>query len=104
LEALIREEFDLFSAVFNINDHGYWEEGRYVLIQKQPLNEIGFLLGVGEDYLAEKKKEWERILYLDRSKRSKPRLDDKCITSWNALMLRGYTDAYKALGEKNIWT
>jgi len=100
LEAIILEEFDLFSAVFNINDFGYWEEGKYVLIQNQSLNEIGFLNDIAEDHLAEKKKEWERILYLDRSKRSKPRLDDKCITSWNALMLRGYTDAYKALGEK----
>jgi uncharacterized protein YyaL (SSP411 family) len=34
-----------------------------------------------------------------RNKRVKPRLDDKILTSWNALMLRGYVDAYRAFGE-----
>ena len=35
-----------------------------------------------------------------RNKRSKPRLDDKVLTSWNALMLKGYIDAYRAIGNE----
>ena len=35
-----------------------------------------------------------------RNKRAKPRLDDKTLTSWNGLMLKGYVDAYTALGNK----
>jgi len=38
----------------------------------------------------------------ERNKRVRPRLDDKILTSWNALMLTGYLDAYKAFGEKRF--
>ncbi|MDD5152340.1 MAG: AGE family epimerase/isomerase, partial [Flavobacterium sp.] len=50
--------------------------------------------------LEKKKKFWESVLYIKREKRSKPRLDDKCLTSWNAIMLKGFVDAYKALQDK----
>ena len=32
----------------------------------------------------------------------KPGLDDKILTSWNALMLRGYIDAFRAFGEERF--
>ena len=35
-------------------------------------------------------------------KRVRPRLDDKILTSWNALMLTGYIDAYNTFGEKKF--
>lgn len=50
--------------------------------------------------LQTKKIFWEKVLYKEREKRPKPRLDDKCLTSWNAIMLKGYVDAYKALGNQ----
>ena len=100
LQNLLNDDFELFSEVFNINDFGYWEEGNYVLIQKVALEVIAFQNNVDLDYLQEKKKSWEQLLYSEREKRSKPRLDDKCLTSWNALMLKGFVDAYKALQDE----
>ncbi len=35
-----------------------------------------------------------------RQKRKRPGLDDKSLTSWNAMMISGYIEAYKALGNK----
>ena len=35
----------------------------------------------------------------ERDKRIRPGLDDKSLTSWNGLMLKGYLDAYMAFGE-----
>jgi len=90
----------LFSLVFNINDFGFWEHDNYVLIQNQSLEEIAKQQNVTLDFLEEKKKTWEQKLYIQREKRSKPRLDDKCLTSWNAIMLKGFVDAYKALNEE----
>jgi len=103
LQQLIKNDFDLFSIVFNINDFGHWEEENYVLIQNQSLEEIAKQENIELSELQNKKVSWEKVLCIEREKRSKPRLDDKCLTSWNALMLKGLTDAYKALGDKNYF-
>jgi len=100
LKTIIGEDFDLFSQVFNINTFGLWEDGNYVLIQNQSLEGIAKDNNIEASILENKKKIWERKLYVEREKRSKPRLDDKCLTSWNAIMLKGFVDAYKALENK----
>jgi uncharacterized protein YyaL (SSP411 family) len=41
---------------------------------------------------------WKKPLKTARNKRSKPNLDAKVLTSWNALMIQGYVDAYRAFG------
>jgi uncharacterized protein YyaL (SSP411 family) len=97
LKSLIKDDFELFSQVFNINSFGLWEDENYVLIQNQNLDTIAEKHLLSSAELEIKKKNWEQILYTEREKRAKPRLDDKCLTSWNAIMLKGYVDAYKAL-------
>lgn len=101
LKALLKEDFEIFSIIFNINEFGHWEEENYVLIQTASLEEIASQYQKDVAELYRKKQEWEKLLYAEREKRKKPRLDDKCLTSWNALMLKGYVDAYKALGNKD---
>ena len=101
LKAILKEDFELFSIIFNINEFGFWEEGNYVLIQTESLEEIASQYKKDSSELHRKKQEWEKLLYVEREKRKKPRLDDKCLTSWNALMLKGFVDAYKALENKD---
>jgi uncharacterized protein YyaL (SSP411 family) len=100
LKTILKEDFDLFSQVFNINSFGLWEEENYVLIQNEPLEEIAKLYNITVSALENKKKIWEKLLYIEREKRPKPRLDDKCLTSWNAIMLKGFVGAYKALKDQ----
>jgi len=101
LKELLQQDFDLFSIVFNINEFGFWEHENYVLIQNQSLEDIAKNQNIPLAALEQKKKDWEQLLYRERTKRSKPRLDDKCLTSWNAIMLKGYVDAYKATETQN---
>lgn len=101
LRTIVGEDFELFAIVFNINDFGYWENGNYVLIQSESLETIAQRLNLEVIELQNKKENWEKLLYASREKRKKPRLDDKCLTSWNALMLKGFVDAYKAIGNKS---
>jgi len=101
LKTIIGEDFDLFSQVFNINTFGLWEDGNYVLIQNRSLAAIAKDNNIEVSTLEKKKKFWENVLYIKREKRSKPRLDDKCLTSWNAIMLKGFVDAFKALEDGN---
>jgi len=101
LKTVISDDFELFSQVFNVNTFGLWEDENYVLIQNKNLNEIAMLNNMDVAILQKKKLLWEKNLYNEREKRPKPRLDDKCLTSWNAIMLKGFVDAYTALEDKN---
>ncbi len=101
LKTIIGDDFELFSQVFNINTFGLWEDENYVLIQNKSLKEIAKLNNIDVEILQKKKIFWEKNLYNHREKRPKQRLDDKCLTSWNAIMLKGFVDAYKALEDDN---
>jgi uncharacterized protein YyaL (SSP411 family) len=103
LQQILQEDFELFSEVFNVNEFGFWEHENYVLIQNQSLEQIAKQQNIAIETLEQKKKSWEQKLYLEREKRSKPRLDDKCLTSWNAIMLKGFVDAYKALNDEKYF-
>ncbi len=98
LENVLGEDFSIFQKVFNINDFGHWENGNFVLIQNSSLDSVAKQVGLTESDLAAKKNRWERMLFDVREKRPKPRLDDKSLTSWNAIMCKGFVDAYKAFG------
>jgi len=95
LKALLKEDFDLFSDYYNINENGLWEKGNYVLIRKNDDNSILKKYEISQNILDEKKTKWKSILKDARSKRPKPRMDDKALTSWNGLMLKAYVDAYR---------
>ncbi|HSP12086.1 MAG TPA: thioredoxin domain-containing protein, partial [Salegentibacter sp.] len=101
LEEMLQEDFKVFSAYFNINKTGFWEKNRYVLIRAKTSEEIASEFSISEEQLEEKDPSWMAKLKKHRNSRSKPGLDDKSLTSWNALMLTGYLDAYTALGNED---
>ncbi|MEX0315267.1 MAG: thioredoxin domain-containing protein [Allomuricauda sp.] len=100
LEQLLGSDYTIFKDYFNINSYGLWENDNYVLIRDKNDNEIAEKHNVSVPDLRQKMKDALNILKQERSKRSKPRLDDKILTSWNGLMLKGLVDAYRYLGNK----
>lgn len=101
LQDILENDFEMFSQVFNINEFGYWEDQNYVLIQNDSLENIAKKFNLTESELHSKKIVWEKMLYNQRKNRHKPRLDDKSITSWNALMGKSLVDAFTAFGNKD---
>jgi uncharacterized protein YyaL (SSP411 family) len=101
LKALLKEEYSLFSDYYNINDYGFWENNHYVLIRNQSDEAFAKEHSLALSDLQSQVKSWKSVLAEARNKRQKPNLDDKVLTSWNALMLQGYVDAYRAFGDKN---
>lgn len=101
LQKLLEDDFEIFAALFNVNDFGYWEHDNYVLIQSESIENLARQFGLTETEVLQKKKNWEQLLFTERKKRAEPRRDDKSLTSWNAIMLKGFTDAYKALGNNH---
>jgi uncharacterized protein len=104
LKTLIQNDYQIFSDYYNINSYGLWEDGNYVLIRKDDDTSILKKHKLSREELQEKKENWKLILFEAREKRDKPRLDDKTLTSWNALMLKGYVDAYRVFGEQKFLT
>ena len=101
LKLFIREDFDIFKDYYNINNKGLWEHGDYILLKEKTKQEIARKYKVSVADLDTKIASWKKILMEERDKRIRPGLDDKSLTSWNALMLKGYIDAYITFGEKH---
>ncbi|KAB2915591.1 MAG: thioredoxin domain-containing protein [Bacteroidetes bacterium] len=86
----------LFSAYYNCTEAGNWEHSLNILYTKTSVeafaSEKGIALAAFEALL----NRCHTTLMAARDKRVRPGLDDKIICSWNALMLKGYADAYLA--------
>jgi len=101
IEKLLEEKAEIFCDYYSVSSNGNWEgnnilfitQNKEDLLKKYQINENSF-----DTLIAESKK----ILFKERSKRIKPGLDGKILTSWNALMLKGFVDAYTAFGEKRF--
>lgn len=102
LKSLLGEDYDLFSDYYNINNYGLWEKGNYVLIRSDSDNEIAEKHDLSVESLDQKISSWKELLLKTREQRSRPRLDDKSLTSWNALMIKGYLDAYRVFNEESF--
>ena len=100
LKELLKGDYELFKDFYNINQYGFWEKDKYVLIRNQSKKVFAEEHNLNLNVLNKKVSAWKNLLKEARNKRSKPNLDDKVLTSWNALMIQGYVDAYKAFGNK----
>ncbi|NOT73780.1 MAG: thioredoxin domain-containing protein [Cyclobacteriaceae bacterium] len=83
---------DLAAAAdyFNAHEEGNWEHGMNILLRPDDLS-------VPEEI----KKIKEKLLSV-RATRIRPGLDDKILTGWNAMMIQGLVDAYKAFGDESF--
>jgi len=101
LEELFPEDFNIFSEYYNINETGFWENASYILYRTADPNEFAAAQGLDPQAFEQRTHQWNQILLKARSKRVSPGLDDKSLTSWNALMISGLVKAYRATGDKS---
>lgn len=102
LKEILVNDFELFADYYNVNYYGYWGHDNYVLIRKNEDSIVAKNHSISIAELESKVKNWQKTLLNERNKRDKPRLDDKSLTSWNALMLKGYIDAYKVFNDQHF--
>lgn len=99
LENIITTRFDLFADYYNINRVGLWEHGNYHLIRSSSDETFASKHNIKLTEFQKMVEQWRAQLLKERSKKPRPRLDDKILTSWNALMLKGYIDAYRVFDD-----
>ncbi|WP_134088298.1 thioredoxin domain-containing protein [Olivibacter sp. XZL3] len=101
LEQVLGEDADLFIQYFSATANGNWEEERTNVLKTEIdadklAVEAGYKPDEWQDYLATIKK---RLLSY-REQRTRPGLDDKILTSWNAMMLKAHLDAYRTFNKE----
>ena len=101
LQTILKEDFPLFKKYYNINSDGLWENNKYVLFKTQSDAEFAKKNNLTYDALNSKTKNWKQLLLNARNKRTRPHLDDKTLTSWNAIMTKGYIQAYRSFQNKH---
>lgn len=94
-------ERDHIKKFFGVTEKGNWEHTNILYVSDPdyatnndiPLDDFKQLIENAKD-----------TLFQDRTKRERPGTDDKILTSWNALMLKGLIDAYTAFGNEYYLT
>ena len=100
IDSLLGENAQVFNDFYNIKSNGNWEHGKNILHLKKTSDETAKKHNLSMEGLNAKINQSKSILFAHREKRVRPGLDDKALTSWNALMMGGYIDAFKAFGKE----
>lgn len=100
LQHLLGDTYELFSAYYNINSNGYWEEGNYILLRTETDDTFAKEHNISAEALTEHVQNWKHILFKERDKRIRPGLDDKSLLSWNAMMSAALLDAWEVCGNR----
>ena len=99
LQNCLVENAEMIIDYYNANYVGNWEDGQNILFKTISDNDFVKKYNISELELNEIISNSKKILLNERSKRTRPGLDDKILTSWNALMIKGYIDAYRVFNE-----
>jgi uncharacterized protein len=99
VESVLGKKASLFLDYFDITQSGNWENGKNVPHIKSSDIEISKKYNISLKELRKRLESDRELMLKIRNKRVKPGIDDKILTSWNSIMLKGYVDAYRAFGE-----
>jgi len=100
VESLLEEDAEIFCEYYDITTEGNWE-GKNILHRKENNDVIASRHNLSLEELEEIILQAKKKLFKLRQKRVKPGLDDKVLTSWNALMLKAYADAYNIFDDEH---
>ncbi len=91
-------EYDLISAYYQTSEAGNWESGKNVLYIAPSQGQFSGAMDESELKLLQQAR---NTLLIERQTRIRPSTDNKILTSWNALAISGFLEAYKALGDES---
>ncbi|TBW27373.1 thioredoxin domain-containing protein [Gramella sp. KN1008] len=99
-DVLSSKEADLILDYYNIESYGNWENGKNILYRNYDLKEYADERALDLSELNNILSRAKQKLFTYRNNRKRPSTDNKIITSWNALMIQAYIDAFTALKDE----
>ena len=105
-EHLGEEDAKIFAAYYNVQERGNFQSREEyhrnlnILHTPRSAEQVAESLNLTVDALHEKMAELNRTMLEVRSRRVRPGLDDKVLTSWNALMISAFAQGYRILGDE----
>jgi uncharacterized protein YyaL (SSP411 family) len=102
LEHLLSKDFEWVKDYYNVNQRGYWEEEKYILLRTESDTSFAKKHNWSIEELRKKVEDVNSVLIYERNKRTRPGLDTKCLSSWNALTITGLCSAYQAFEDEQF--
>lgn len=98
IKEILGDDTEIFCLYYDVTDGGNWE-GNSILCNNINISAVAFHFGMHEEKINEILVRCSEKLLNVRSKRVPPGLDDKVLTSWNALMITAFAKGYRVTGE-----
>ena len=101
IDSLLGNDAALFKLYYNVREEGNWENGRNILYITTDLSTVAGKMNLTAGQVKARLAEGKNKLLKARSGRVPPGLDDKVLTSWNALAVSGLVRACRAFDERS---
>lgn len=101
IREILGNDTDVFCLFYDVTDGGNFE-GKTILCNNISLSSVAFKFGKTEDQVKNILDSGIKKLLDVRSKRISPGLDDKILTSWNALMISALAKGFRVSNEQSF--
>jgi uncharacterized protein YyaL (SSP411 family) len=98
IKTILGDDAELFCLYYDVTDGGNWE-GKNILCNNINISTVAFNFGLTDDKVKDIIASCSQKLLDVRSNRILPGLDDKILTSWNALMITAFAKGYRVTGD-----
>ncbi len=88
------------AGYYNIAANGNWKANKNILYASAAPSQYAQANGIEPWAFELELSAANKALLTARNNKEKPSVDDKVLSSWNALLLKGFADAYGAFGDK----
>ncbi|MEO6905189.1 MAG: thioredoxin domain-containing protein, partial [Ginsengibacter sp.] len=97
IKRVLKDDAIFYSDYYGISQSGNWEDDKNI-----PDINYGKIDFAVNEQITEKLNLLNKKLFEVRETRIRPATDDKILTSWDTLMVKGFIDAYKTFGEESF--
>jgi uncharacterized protein len=102
IDQVLGPDSDIVKEYYQVGKKGLWENGASILLRNESDEEFSKKRDISADTLQAIIHSANKRLLAARSARIRPGLDNKVLTSWNALMIKGLADAYAAFQDQSF--